>query len=68
MDGLVLRYGFFYGPGTYYAPDGHTAGEVRKRRYPVGPGMASSPTSTWTTPHPPPLPRSSEGRRHLQRL
>ena len=22
LDGLVLRYGFFYGPGTYYASDG----------------------------------------------
>lgn len=35
LEGLVLRYGFFYGPGTYYANDGATAEEVRKRRYPV---------------------------------
>ena len=35
LDGLVLRYGFFYGPGTSYAPDGSTAAEVRKRRFPV---------------------------------
>lgn len=33
--GVVLRYGFFYGPGTYYAEDGHVAREVRRRRYPV---------------------------------
>ncbi len=32
---MVLRYGFFYGPGSSYAPDGHLAGEVRKRRLPV---------------------------------
>ena len=44
MDGLVLRYGFFYGPGTAYAADGHWASEVRKRRFPVigrGDGMTS---------------------------
>jgi nucleoside-diphosphate-sugar epimerase len=35
IEGLVLRYGQFYGPGTYYAPDGHFGGEVRKRRFPV---------------------------------
>lgn len=32
---VVLRYGFFYGPGTWYAPDGHFAREVRRRRYPI---------------------------------
>jgi nucleoside-diphosphate-sugar epimerase len=35
LEGLVLRYGFFYGPGTYYAPDGSTAEDVRRRRMPV---------------------------------
>jgi nucleoside-diphosphate-sugar epimerase len=35
LEGLVLRYGFFYGPGTYYAPDGSTAAEVRRRRLPI---------------------------------
>ena len=35
LDGLVLRYGWFYGPGTYYADDGTTAQDVRKRRFPV---------------------------------
>ena len=35
LQGLVLRYGFFYGPGTSYAPDGHTAREVRRRRFPI---------------------------------
>jgi len=35
MAGLVLRYGFFYGPGTYYASDGSAASETRKRRYPI---------------------------------
>lgn len=35
MDGLVLRYGFFYGPGTAYASDGYWANEVRKRRFPI---------------------------------
>jgi nucleoside-diphosphate-sugar epimerase len=35
LQGLVLRYGFFYGPGTYYAADGTQAADVRKRRVPL---------------------------------
>jgi len=35
FEGLVLRYGQFYGPGTYYAPAGHIGREVRRRRFPV---------------------------------
>jgi nucleoside-diphosphate-sugar epimerase len=35
IDGLVLRYGWFYGPGTYYARDGSIAEIVRKRRFPI---------------------------------
>ena len=33
--GLVLRYGFFYGPGTYYGDDGTTTADVRRRRMPI---------------------------------
>jgi len=35
LEGVVLRYGWFYGPRTYYAPDGATAAEVHRRRQPV---------------------------------
>ena len=35
LDGLVLRYGFFYGPGTHYAQDGSVVADVRRRRLPV---------------------------------
>jgi nucleoside-diphosphate-sugar epimerase len=35
LDGLVLRYGFFYGPGTYYAVDGTSTDDVRRRRMPI---------------------------------
>jgi nucleoside-diphosphate-sugar epimerase len=35
LEGLVLRYGWFYGPGTYYGEDGSIAMDVRKRRFPV---------------------------------
>ena len=35
LDGLVLRYGFFYGPGTYYAEDGSSTQDVRRRRMPI---------------------------------
>ncbi len=34
-SGVVLRYGFFYGPGTAYAPDGSIASRVRQRRFPI---------------------------------
>jgi nucleoside-diphosphate-sugar epimerase len=35
IDGLVLRYGFFYGPGTQYGSDGSLTADVRRRRLPV---------------------------------
>ena len=35
FEGLVLRYGFWYGPGTTFASDGYTARAVRRRQYPV---------------------------------
>jgi nucleoside-diphosphate-sugar epimerase len=35
IEGVVLRYGWFYGPGTYFAEDGSTASDVRRRRYPI---------------------------------
>ncbi|HEX5979777.1 MAG TPA: NAD(P)-dependent oxidoreductase [Thermoleophilaceae bacterium] len=35
LEGVVLRYGWFYGPGTYYADDGSMAEDVRRRRFPV---------------------------------
>lgn len=35
IDALVLRYGWFYGPGTYFGRDGATAADVRRRRFPV---------------------------------
>jgi 2-alkyl-3-oxoalkanoate reductase len=34
-DGMVLRYGWFYGPGTHYGEDGTMAADVRRRRFPV---------------------------------
>jgi 2-alkyl-3-oxoalkanoate reductase len=35
-NGIVLRYGYFYGPGTSYAAsDGATAARVRKRQFPI---------------------------------
>lgn len=35
IEGVVLRYGIFYGPGTWYASDGDVGRQVRKRRYPM---------------------------------
>ena len=35
LEGVVLRYGWFYGPGTYYAEDGSMTADVRRRRFPI---------------------------------
>jgi 2-alkyl-3-oxoalkanoate reductase len=35
LAGIALRYGFFYGPGTWFHPDGDVAAQVRAGRYPV---------------------------------
>ena len=35
IEGIVLRYGMFYGPGTWYAKDGDVGRQVKKRRYPI---------------------------------
>ena len=35
VEGVVLRYGLFYGSGTAFARDGSTAAMVRKRAFPV---------------------------------
>jgi nucleoside-diphosphate-sugar epimerase len=35
LAGIVLRYGFYYGPGTWYDRDGAIAAMIRKRRYPL---------------------------------
>src|SRR5262245_18688418 len=35
LEGIALRYGFFYGPGTYFNPDGDVARQVRQRQFPV---------------------------------
>jgi nucleoside-diphosphate-sugar epimerase len=44
LEGIVLRYGWFYGPGTYFARGGDIADQVAKRRFPIvggGSGMFS---------------------------
>jgi nucleoside-diphosphate-sugar epimerase len=35
IEGVVLRFGWFYGPGTSFAADGSQADEVRRRRFPI---------------------------------
>jgi nucleoside-diphosphate-sugar epimerase len=42
LEGVMLRFGWFYGSGTYISPGGSQVEEVRKRRYPiVGEGNAT---------------------------
>ena len=44
LDPVVLRYGFFYGPGTHYGSGGSNITEISRRRFPVvgrGTGISS---------------------------
>lgn len=44
FETVVLRYGLLYGPGTWYAMDGHLADEARSRKLPIvgqGTGVTS---------------------------
>jgi len=35
LEGIVLRYGFFYGPGTWYDREGNMAQQVRQQQFPI---------------------------------
>ena len=35
IEGIVMRYGFFYGPGTWFNPDGDVARQVRQQQFPI---------------------------------
>jgi len=47
LDGVVQRYGWFYGPGTYYAPGGYQHEAFVKRRTPI----VGAGESTWSFCH-----------------
>jgi 2-alkyl-3-oxoalkanoate reductase len=35
IEGIALRYGFFYGPGTWFNPEGDVARQVRQQQFPI---------------------------------
>ena len=35
MEGIALRYGFFYGPGTWFHPDGDVGRQVQQQQFPI---------------------------------
>ena len=35
IEGVVMRYGFFYGPGTWFNPDGDVGRQVREQQFPI---------------------------------
>lgn len=35
IEGVALRFGFFYGPGTWFHPDGNVAEQIRKQQFPI---------------------------------
>lgn len=47
IEGIVLRYGFFYGPGTWFNPDGDVASQVRQQQFPI----VGSGEGTWSWLH-----------------
>ena len=64
LEGVVLRYGSFYGPGTAISEQGWMVNDIRKRRVPViGGGGVWSFIHRSTTPPASRVPRSRAGRR-----
>jgi len=47
MVGIALRYGFFYGPGTWFRVDGDIAQRVLEQKYPI----AGSGSGVWSWVH-----------------
>ncbi len=47
LEGIVLRYGGFYGPGTSLSPGGAHAAAVRKRQFPI----VGSGAGVWSVLH-----------------
>jgi nucleoside-diphosphate-sugar epimerase len=35
IEGIALRYGFFYGPGTWFHADGDVSRQLRARQFPI---------------------------------
>ena len=35
IEGIIMRYGFFYGPGTWFNPDGDVARQIRQQEFPI---------------------------------
>jgi len=47
LEGIVLRYGFFYGPGTWFNSNGDVASQLRQRQFPI----IGSGASVWSWLH-----------------
>lgn len=47
LEIVVLRYGFFYGPGTWYTQEGDIAEQARRQQYPV----AGEGAGVWSFVH-----------------
>jgi 2-alkyl-3-oxoalkanoate reductase len=47
LEGIALRYGFFYGSGTWFAPDGDVAKQVRQQQFPI----IGNGTGVWSWLH-----------------
>lgn len=47
IEGIALRFGFFYGPGTWYHPGGNVADQIHRQQFP----MIGSGQGVWSFVH-----------------
>ena len=47
LDAIALRFGFFYGPGTWFSPEGNIGDQVRRGQFPI----EGSGTGIWNFIH-----------------
>lgn len=47
LEGVALRFGFFYGPGTWFQPHGNLADQVKQQKFP----LVGSNTGIWNFVH-----------------
>jgi hypothetical protein len=66
LSAVLLRYGFFYGPGTWFSREGDVGGQVRRREVPViGKGEGIWSWAHSMMPPPRPVPHSARTRVYI---
>lgn len=50
IEGIALRYGFFYGPGTWFNHDGDVARQIRRQQFPINEALVLGDDATALRP------------------